>query len=189
VWLTPTEPAGPDRETCLLTAADRLQGTCICGAGCILRRRFPPVQDPDRRLRQRLQTESRRDREREIHGRTASDVSERSGGIGRTVGGLGRRRSRDEPESDRYEDEEPDQYDEDEWDQCEKEPAEDGVDEELEEGEVPEAEAEPPEVEAPEAEAEEEEEGEAEGEDTEQYEEYAREDEAGVVRQTRSAPA
>ena len=160
MWLTPTEPAGPDRETCLLTAADRLQGTGICGAGCILRRRFPPVQDPDRRLRQRLQTESRRDREREIHGRTASDVSERSGGVGRTVGGLGRRRSRDEPESDRYEDEELDQYDES--DQCEKEPAEDGVDEELE----------------PE-----------EGEDTEQYDEYAREDEAGVVRQTRSAPA
>jgi hypothetical protein len=129
----------------------------------------------------------------EAGGRTASDVSERAGGVGRTVGGLGRRRSRDEPESDRYEDEEPDQYDEDEWDQCEKEPAEDGVDEELEpeEGEVPEAEAEPPEVEAPEAEAEEEdeEEGEAEGEDTEQYDEYAREDEAGVVRQTRSAPA
>jgi hypothetical protein len=50
----------------------------------------------------------------EAGGRTASDVSERAGGVGRTVGGLGRRRSRDEPESDRYEDEEPDQYDEDE---------------------------------------------------------------------------
>ena len=77
--------------------------------------------------------------------RTASDVSEKAGGVGRTVSGLGRRRSHDESESDRYE----------------EEPAEDRVDEEpeAEEDEAPEAEAEPPEAEdeeAPEEEPEEE---------------------------------
>ena len=127
----------------------------------------------------------------EAGGRTASDVGERAGGVGRTVGGLGRRRSRDEPESDRYEDEEPDQYDEDESDQCEEEPAEDGVDEEPEpeEDEVPEAEAEPPKAEEEAPRPRPRRRDEAEGEDTEQDDEYASEDEADVVRQTRSAPA
>lgn len=37
--------------------------------------------------------------------RTVSDVSEKTGGVGRTVSGLGRRRPRDESESDRSEEE------------------------------------------------------------------------------------
>jgi hypothetical protein len=90
--------------------------------------------------------------------RTARDVGEKAGGVGRTVGGLGRRRLRDEPETDRHEDEETDQYDEDESDRYEEEPAEDGVGEEpeAEEDELPEAEAEPHEAEEEEPEAEEE---------------------------------
>ena len=98
----------------------------------------------------------------EAGGRTVSDVSERAGEAGRTVGVPGRRRPRDESESDRYEEEEPDQYDEDETDRYEEEPAEDEIGEqpEADEDELPEAEAEPPEAEeeAPEAEDEAEEE-------------------------------
>jgi hypothetical protein len=105
--------------------------------------------------------------------RTARDVGEKAGGVGRTVGGLGRRRLRDEPETDRHEDEETDQYDEDESDRYEEEPAEDGVGEEpeAEEDELPEAEAEPHEAEEEEPEAEEDELPEAEAEPHEAEEE------------------
>jgi hypothetical protein len=102
--------------------------------------------------------------------RTVSDVSERAGEAGRTVSGLGRRRSREETGSDSYEEEESDQYDEEESGRYEEEP-EDRIDEEpAAEEEVPEAEAEPPE-------AEEEVEG-AEAEEDEAEEDQAEEDQA-----------
>lgn len=76
----------------------------------------------------------------EVGGRAVSDVGERAGGAGRTVSGLGRRRSRDEEEPDQYDEAEP-----------EEEPAEDRVAEEPED-EAPEDEAEEPEDEEPEGE-------------------------------------
>jgi cobalamin biosynthesis protein CobT len=108
----------------------------------------------------------------EAGGRVASDVGERAGGVGRTVSGLGRRRSRDEDESDRYDEEEPEEEPAEDRaaEEPEDEPAEAEAEEPAEEpeDEAAEAEAEEPEDEAAEAEAEEPEDEAAEAEEDEE---------------------